>query len=291
MKPCQRCRNRVLACTTVAVLSALLGLPLQVSAQAQRTLAVCADPNNLPFSNDKLEGFENKIASLIAKELDATLRYTWSEQRGGFLRRTLLAHRCDVVMGVPSGLPEVSVTRPYYVSSYVFVSARDRNLHFDGFDDPALRNLKIGVEAISVEGANPPAVSALARRGLAGNVVGFTRADAEENESRAAKMIDAVAKRQIDAAILWGPFGGYFAKRYEGRLAVTPVTSDPQQPALPFSFPISLGVRQGDTKLQAELQDVLDRRQADIRAILEEYGVPLVPSPLTTALGDDRGAQ
>jgi quinoprotein dehydrogenase-associated probable ABC transporter substrate-binding protein len=264
----------------------MLWLLSQASARPQRVLAVCADPNNLPFSNNKLEGFENKIASLIAGEIQATLHYTWSEQRRGFLRRTLFANRCDVVMGVPPDLPGMSVTRPYYVSSYVFVSASDRNLHLDGFDDPVLRNLKIGMEAISVEGANPPPVSAVARRGLAGNVVGFSRADAEESESRAAKMIEAVANREIDTAILWGPFGGYFAKQYAGRLAVTPVASDPRQPTLPFSFPISLGVRKGDARLQAELQEVLDRRQADIRAILEEYGVPLVTPPVVTASGD-----
>jgi quinoprotein dehydrogenase-associated probable ABC transporter substrate-binding protein len=268
------------------MLVALLWWPPQASAQAQRLLAVCADPSNLPFSNDKLEGFENKIASLIAEELQATLRYTWSEQRRSFLRRTLLAHRCEVVMGVPPGLPGVEVTRPYYVSSYVFVSAHDRNLHLDGFDDPALRDLKIGVEAINVEGANTPPVNAVARRGLAGHVVGFSGADTEESESRAAKMIEAVANHEIDVAILWGPFGGYFAKRHAGRLVVTPIASDPQQPTLPFSFPISLGVRKGDVRLQAELQGVLDRRQADIRAILKEYSVPLVLTPVATAPGD-----
>lgn len=287
MKVCRQSKSCLLARATVAVLAALLWLSSPVSAQAAPVLTVCADPHNLPFSNDRGEGFENQIASLLAAELQATLRYTWSEQRRGFLRRTLLADQCDVVIGVPPGLPGVSITRPYYVSSYVFVSARERNVHPDGFDDPVLRHLKIGLEAIGVEGANTPPASALARRGLAGNVVGFSGADTENSDGRAAKMIEAVANHEIDAAILWGPFGGYFAKRYAGRLAVTSVVSDPQHPTLPFAFPISLGVRKDNDRLQSALQEVLDRRQADIRAILEEYGVPLIQSPVATAPGKD----
>jgi len=282
MKPYRFSRNHLFVRAIVSVLAATLWLPLQTSAQTQRKLAICAEPNNLPFSNDKLEGFENKIASLIANELQATLQYTWSEQRLGFLRRTLLANRCDVVMGVPPGLPGVLATRPYYESGYVFVSARDRNLQFDGFDAPGFRDLKIGLETIGNDGANPPPISAIARRGLAKNVVGFSGTDAG-NDGRAATMIDAVANHQIDAAILWGPFGGYFAKRHAGRLTVSLITPDPQQPTLPFSFPISIGVRKGDVRLQTELQEVLDRRKADIDALLEEYGVPLVPSSVAAA--------
>lgn len=282
MKPRLWNRNCIFLRVTLTAFLILPWCLSQATAQTQRLFTVCADPNNLPFSNDKLEGFENKIASLIAEELQATLHYTWSEQRRGFLRRTLLANRCDVVMGVPPGLPGVLITRPYYVSGYVFVSARDRNLQLDGFDAPVLRDLKIGLEAIGNDGANPPPVSAIARRGLASNVIGFSGADAD-SDGRAAKMVDAVANRQIDTAILWGPFGGYFAKRYAGRLAITLVTADPQQPTLPFSFPISLGVRKGDVDFQTGLQEVLDRRKVDIGAILEEYAVPIVPPSVVIA--------
>ncbi|HZP88443.1 MAG TPA: quinoprotein dehydrogenase-associated putative ABC transporter substrate-binding protein [Burkholderiales bacterium] len=271
-----RVRHGLCALGIAVLLAAPLCLPASTWAQSQRDLLVCADPNNLPFSNDKLEGFENKIASLIAEDLGAKVRYTWSDQRRGFLRRTLHAHRCDLVMGVPAGLPGVSITEPYYTSSYVFVWARERNLQLAGFDDPVLGELKIGLEAIGVEGANTPPASALARRGLTSHVVGFTKPEAGEIDTRAARIVDAVASKEIDTAIVWGPFGGYYAKRYADKLAIAPIVSDPKQPSLALAFSIALGVRSEDEAFKAELQGVLDRRHDEIRAILRDYGVPLV---------------
>ena len=137
-------------------------------ADGGRELAICADPSNLPYSNDREQGFENRIADLLAQDLNATLRYTWNLQRRSFLRRTLNAGACDVVIGSPAGLQGMAQTRPYYASSYVFVTARDRRLQLQGFDDPQLRGLKIGLQAVGAEGANtPPASSSPKRPGCA----------------------------------------------------------------------------------------------------------------------------
>jgi mxaJ protein len=217
--------------------TASFGAVCALAGEPQRELVVCADPNNLPFSNDKLEGFENKIAGLIAENLHASVSYTWQIQRRGFLRRTLQAGACDVVMGVPAaGLPEVSVTRPYYTSTYVFVSAKSRHLNLGSFDEPALPRLKIGLHAIGMEGTNTPPARALASRGIVGNIVGFSMWGEDGVENPQARVIDAVAAGEIDTAIVWGPFAGYFAKRYGDRLAVVPVAPDPRMPSLAFTF-------------------------------------------------------
>jgi mxaJ protein len=244
--------------------------------EPQRELLVCADPSNLPYSNQREEGFENRIASLIAQELQATLHYTWNMQRRSFLRRTLHAGECDVVIGVPVGLRGVLATRPYYTSSYVFISQRERRLQRLHFDDPALPRLKIGLQAVGAEGANTPPANSLATRGLVHNVVGFSMWAEEDVESPPERIIDAVAAGEIDTAIVWGPFAGYFGKRHGDRLEVHAVTADARLPAQAFSFEIALGVRKGETALRDELQAVLDRRQQDIQAILDEYAVPRV---------------
>lgn len=248
------------------------------AAGEDRELRVCADPNNLPFSNRRLEGFENKVAQLLADEIRATVRYTWHPQRRGFIRETLKAKACDLVVGVPTGSEMVLSTKPYYRSTYVFVSPTRRNLQLRSFDDPVLRRLKIGVEEVGSDGGNTPPAHALARRGLAGNIVGFKLWDVESVESPPGKIIDAVSSGAIDVAIVWGPFGGYFAKRHPaGSLEVVPVSpasSDP--PSIPFAYDISMGVRPGDTAFKSELEIILDRRRREIEGILEQYGVPLV---------------
>lgn len=284
-------RQLTVLCTASAIAFSL-GVGPTLSAEQKRELAVCADPNNLPFSNQKLEGFENKIASLIAADLHATLHYTWQIQRRGFLRRTLHAGACDLIMGVPAaGLPGVAATRPYYASTYVFVSAKKRNLNLGSFDEPALPKLKIGLHAIAADGVNTPPARALASRGIVDNIVGFSMWGEDGVADPQAKVIDAVAAGDIDTAIVWGPFGGYFAKRYPDQLAVTAVDPDPRLPTLAFTYSISLGVRQGDDGFKAELQKVLDRRRDNIQAILHDYGIPLVggePSAPRASLRQDK---
>lgn len=257
---------------------------------APRELAVCADPANLPYSNDRQEGFENRIASLIADDLHATLRYTWNVQRRSFLRRTLRAGECDVVIGLPVGLQGVAQSRPYYASTYVFVTARQRGLQqalqVQGFDAPALRTLKIGVQALGAEGANTPPAGALARRGIVDHVVGFPMWGEEDDETPQARIIDAVATGEIDVAVVWGPFAGYFARRHGDALQLTPALADSQQPALAFRYEMTLGVRRGDDALLAELQQTLDRHGPEIRAILNEYGIPQLPMGPPAAPGN-----
>ncbi|HEX8906143.1 MAG TPA: transporter substrate-binding domain-containing protein, partial [Longimicrobiaceae bacterium] len=139
-----------------------------------RELRVCADPNNLPFSNRAGQGFENRIAELVARDMGATVRYTWWPQRRGFFRETIRSGKCDVVIGVPTTLEMVAATRPYYRSSYVFISRKDRGLHLRSFDDPRLKTLKIGVQIAGDDGTNTPPVHALSRRGVVGNLKGYT---------------------------------------------------------------------------------------------------------------------
>jgi mxaJ protein len=260
---------------TVAI---LLGVSMATGGMAAqvRVLRVCADPDNLPFSNERLEGFENRIADLVAKDLNATVQYRWMPQRRGFIRLTLKAGECDLVMGVPSEYDLVLATTPYYRSTYVFVSAKSRHLQLRSFDDPLLRELKIGIHASAEDGYNQPPAHALARRGIVANIVGFKMFDDESVKNAQGRVIDAVANGDIDVAIVWGPFGGYFAKREKVDLEVTPVSPAIDPPSLPFAYDISMGVRKGEGALKSELEAILDRRRDDIRKILDEYGIPIV---------------
>lgn len=256
------------------VLAALLLSGAAVAADPTRELRVCADPDNLPFSNQRQEGFENQIAKIIARDLNASVQYTWSPQRGAFLGRTLMAHRCDVVMNVPSGYDAVLATKPYYTSSYVFVYAKSRGLELRSFDDPVLRKVRIGLQAFGDDGANAPPVHALARRGIVHNIAAFPLLGDDKNPPR--KIIDAVSAGQIDVAIVWGPFGGYYARRQTVALEVRPVSPSVDRPMLPFTFEMSMGVRPGETAFKDRLEGALDRRRHQIRKVLEAYGVPLV---------------
>jgi quinoprotein dehydrogenase-associated probable ABC transporter substrate-binding protein len=241
-----------------------------------RALRVCADPNNLPFSNQRLEGLENRLAELIARELNATVRYTWWAQRRGFFRNTLNAGLCDVVMGVPSNFALVLTTRPYYRSTYVFLMRQDRGYHIPSLDAPLLRDLKIGVHLIGDDYATPPPAHALAKRQIIHNVVGYSIYGDYREENPPARIIDAVVSGEIDVAIVWGPLAGYFARRQPVALTLVPVPPSPDLPSLPFVFAIAMGVRKHDVALKTELEAVLQQQQTAVQALLEEYGIPLV---------------
>jgi len=242
----------------------------------QPPLRVCADPNNLPFSNREGAGFENRIAQLLAADRHAPLEYTWWAQRRGFVRNTLEAGTCDLVIGVPSESTVVDTTLPYYRSSYVFVSRRDRGLSLASFDDPRLPQLRIGVQMIGDDFANTPPAHALARRGITRNVIGYPVYGDYSRSSPLSDIVLAVDRGELDAAVVWGPTAGYFARRSGGRLAVSAVSPDGDSPSLPFVFDISMGVRHNDPALRAEVNDFLRRRHADVDAILDEYGIPRV---------------
>jgi mxaJ protein len=237
---------------------------------------VCADPNNLPFSNRNQEGFENKLADLLARELHQRVVYTWWPQRRGFLRNTLQAGVCDVVMGVPAGYDPVLTTPPYYRSTYVFVYRKNAGYQVTSFDDPPLRTLKIGVHLIGDDYANSPPAHLLSTKGIVDNVVGYSVYGDYGEESPPGKIIAAVTAREIDVAIVWGPIAGYFAKKQEEPLAVVPVPANVASPSLPFAYSIALGVRRGDEKLKTKLAELLQRKTPEIQQILSDYGVPTV---------------
>jgi mxaJ protein len=237
-------------------------------------LRVCADPNNLPFSNEREEGFENRIARLIARDLGAEVRYTWWAQRRGFVRNTLGAGACDLIPGVPAGFEPVATTAPYYRSTYVFVTRRNDGPPVASFDDPRLRRLKVGVHLIGDDYSNPPPVAALARRGIVRNVVGYSIYGDYRQPDPPARLVEAVERGTVDVAIVWGPLGGYFARRHRS-LRATPVAAE-LDAGVPFAFSIAMGMRKTDTTLLRRVNEALVHRRGEIAKVLQEYGVPRV---------------
>jgi mxaJ protein len=239
-------------------------------------LRVCSDPNNLPFSNTARQGFENRIAELVGRELKRPVTYTWWAQRRGFVRNTLNAGDCDLVVGTSSGMEMLSTTRPYYKSSYVFVSRHDRHIAITSFDDPALGKLKVGVQLIGDDFSNTPPVHALSKRGMTKNLVGFTVYGDYRQPNPAARIVDAVVRGDVDVAVVWGPLAGYFAKHSSVALDLAPVTPAIDLPYTPFVFDISMGVRRGDSTFRKQIDEIITRRKPTIDSILVAYGVPLV---------------
>jgi mxaJ protein len=266
---------------TVAMLASPAGLCAGVT-DKDAVLAVCADPGNLPYSSTKLDGFENRIAALLASDMHRTLRYAWAPQRRNFFGRTLLAGACDVVISVPAtlplSLPAIATTRPWFTSTYVAVTRTADNLHFTGFDDAWLKSARIGLQLIDGGDVNPPPAMALSRRGITNNITGFSPWNSDEDAPQA-RIVDAVAHNAIDVALVWGPFGGYFAKRYGDTLKLETVTNDPATPGLAFTFPMAAAVRRDDTALKDALQSALDRNATKIAAILRDYNIPIVEPP------------
>jgi quinoprotein dehydrogenase-associated probable ABC transporter substrate-binding protein len=204
----------------------------------RRLLRICADPNNLPFTNDRLEGFENKIAAIVAHDLKADVLYVWRAQRRGFFRQSLKEGNCDMVMGVPAHFERALSTDPYYTSTYCFVTRKNDKLPLKSMDDPLLRDLKIGVQIVGDDGVNTPPAHALAARGIVDNLVGFTLYGDYALPNPPARVLDAVARGDIDVAVVWGPLAGYFAKREPVELSVMPRLRPPSTAqATPSCFP------------------------------------------------------
>jgi mxaJ protein len=262
--------------------AAFAGLLVIACGVQARELRVCADPNNLPFSNEAGEGFENKIVSLVAQELNTEIRYTWWAQRRGFLRNTLKAETCDLVTGLPANLEGVRTTTPYYRSSYVFVTRTD-GPDVQSFNDPVLHQVKIGVHLIGDDGSNTPPAHALSRRGIIDNVRGFMIYGDYNDPNPPARIIEALGKGEIDVAIVWGPLGGYFAEREGVPLKVTPVRPVFDGPQLPMIFDISMAVRKENETLRQEVDAALARRRPEVDAILAAYGVPRLDAGLEQA--------
>ena len=282
MKSARRFSTRWLL--TAAFAALVIGLSHTAVAQSTtappHVLRVCADPNNLPYSNERQEGFENRIAELVAREMKAELRYVWWAQRRGYIRNTLRAGLCDVFIGMPTGLDMVLVTRPYYRSTYAFVTKRS-GPRIASLDDPRLKRLRVGVQIIGDDFANAPPAEALTHRGIVKNVRGYTVIGNYREPNPPSRIVRAVANGEVDVAVVWGPLAGYFARKSSVPLRVVPVSPEVDVPYLPFVFDIAMGVRRGETALRDSLDAVIARRQHDIDRILADYGVPRADTPAT----------
>jgi mxaJ protein len=248
-----------------------LSTALCCSAASRPTVRVCADPNNLPFSNDTEQGLENKLAQIIAHELSADLKYVWFSERKNFLKNSLDAGLCDAVLGVPVDMDDALLTRPYYRSTYVMVTRADRGLKIESLYDSQLKDLRIGLHIVEDDYAPPGHL--LAAQGLSAQIVGYSLYGAYRETNPPARLIDAVAKNEVDLAIVWGPFAGYFAKKAPVHLALQPVSPIRFQ-MIPFTYSIGVAVRKGEVALLSAIQQVLDKECQRIGALVKEYDFP-----------------
>jgi len=263
--------SSVCSSTLIAV---VLGTIVAAGAPAA-PLRVCADPNNMPYSNRAQQGFENRLATMVARELHRPLAYYWFPQRRAFVRETLDAGQCDLIMGVPRQYGRVLPTRAYYSSSYAFVSRADRQLEIRSLDDPRLRTLTIGIQITGDDYENPPAAQALAARHIVNNVRGFSVYGDYSRPDPQRAIVDAVARSEVDLAIVWGPQAGFFAKHEPVKLRVDPIAAHRDGAALSFAFDIAMGVRRDAVALRDQLDDVIARDLPQIHQLLAEYRVPL----------------
>ena len=269
----------------IAAVLALAGtsaFPVRLTAQTLRPnvekpgiIRVCADPDNMPLSNQKGEGFEQKIAELIAKEWNAKVEYAWWPVRRGFFARALNGRYCDLAIEAPPGLDIASVTKPYFRSGYVFVTRKDSGLDIKSLADPRLKKLRIGVNLLNSDAENTPPAMALSKYGVVGNLRGYSTF--YTSTERPEDIVNDVATKDIDVAIVWGPLAGYFAKQSPVPLSLRPLAERDSLSDLPFRFDIGMAVRRKDGALRDSLQKVLDRKGPEIQAILKEYGVPVFP--------------
>src|ERR1700704_2168241 len=234
-----------------------------------KVLRVCADPRNLPFSNDKGEGFENKLGELFAEKLQKKLDYTYFPQAVGFVRMTLAAHRCDVIMGFPQGDDLVQGTNPYYRTAYALVAKQGSGLEdVATLEDARLKDKRIGIVA-----GTPPATN-MAVAGLMMNARPYQLMIDTRVDSSAAAMIKDLVSGEIDAGVLWGPMAGYYAKQASPPLHVTPLVKETSGPRL--AFRIGMGVRPADQNWKRQLNRLIQENQPAINKILLEFGVPLL---------------
>ncbi len=263
-------------CRTLKALLVLAAWCLGAAAApaTARVLRVCADPNNLPYSNAARAGFENRIIELVASEMGADVEYVWRAQRRGYVREALNGGQCDVLPGVASNLETVLTTRPYYRSSYVFVWRADRPLALSSLDDRRLGDLIIGVQMVGDDFSNTPPAHALARRGRIANVRGYMIYGDYSTDTPQAPILRAVEGGAIDVAIVWGPLAGYFSQHAMTPLALAPVEPAVDPPGLPMTFEISMGVRRSDAALRGEINRALIAATPEIQRVLNQYGVP-----------------
>jgi quinoprotein dehydrogenase-associated probable ABC transporter substrate-binding protein len=245
------------------------GRDLSIELVDPKVLRVCADPRNLPFSNEKGEGFENKLAEFFAAKLEKKLDYTYFPQATGFVRVTLGAHRCDVIMGFPQGDDLVQGTNPYYRTAYALISRQGSGLDdVDTLEDTRLKGKHIGVVA-----GTPPATN-MAAAGLMSTAKPYPLMIDTRVDSSAEAMINDLNKGDIDAGILWGPMAGFYAKKANPPLHVTSLVKEKTGPQLVYR--IGMGVRRADQNWKRQLNRLIQENQPAINKILLDYGVPLL---------------
>lgn len=275
------------ATTTPAVIS----LPPSTNGRTAEGLGqagiftVAADPNDLPFSNEKGEGFENKIAELVAKDMGVKLEYQWRAQRRGFVRETLKAGTADAMMGVPTSVDMTLPTIPYYRSTYAFVY-RSKGPAVRSFDDPRIKQVKVGIELTGDSGT--PAAYALAKRGVVDNLVGYTVYADYARANPTARVVEAVASGEVDVAVVWGPLAGYFAPLQKEPLMVAPLQVE-RDGEVPLAFNMSMGVSRDNKALKARLDEIIVRRRGEIEKILDGYGVPRLTIAAPAGRGEPKG--
>ena len=234
-----------------------------------KVLRICADPRNLPFSNEKGEGFENKVGELLADKLQKRLDYMFFPQATGFVRMTLGSHRCDVIMGFPQGDELAQATNPYYRTAYAIVAKQGSGLEeVTTLEDERLKGKHIGIVA-----GTPPATN-MAIAGLMGNAKPYPLMIDTRYDSSAEAMINDLAKGEIDAGVLWGPMAGFYAKKSNPPLHVTPLVKETTGPKLVYR--IGMGVRSADQAWKRQLNRLIQENQPAINKILLDYGVPLL---------------
>ncbi|HML91982.1 MAG TPA: quinoprotein dehydrogenase-associated putative ABC transporter substrate-binding protein [Methyloceanibacter sp.] len=250
-------------------IAAVLGLGGALAAEAD-VLRVCADPGNLPFSNDKGEGFENKLAELLAERLGRELSYTWFTENTGYVPNTIGKDACDIVMGYAQGTGLIEDTNPYYYASYVLITRAgdDRLKDIASLSDPRLKSKRIGLVA-----RTPPA-SILAMHGLIANAKPFDFRSGESQSLVAQEMIAEIGSGELDAGILWGPVGGYYAARSGVPLVVVPLIKESAGPTTVYG--ITLGVRPNDPSFKHQVNKVLADNRDEIEALLQAYDVPVL---------------
>lgn len=263
-------------CLKTAVAAAVLG-GLASGATIARELRVCADPDNLPYSHRNGQGFENELMRLVGREIGADVTFVWEHQWRGYVRKTLRARVCDVIPGMAVGMERARLTRPYYASSYAFVT-RNGEKPVRSFSELS-NDMKIGVQLIGDDGINTPPVEELSARGITANVKGYmVWGQSPAHGTPLESIVRAVADGSVDVAIVWGPQAGYFATR-EGAapLSVVAVPST-EKTVQPMHFEIAMGVRRDDEALAAELDAALAKLEPEIDALLVEYGIPRTDS-------------
>jgi quinoprotein dehydrogenase-associated probable ABC transporter substrate-binding protein len=256
----------------VSAQGAGVGGDLELELVDPKVLRVCADPANLPFSNDKGEGFENKLAELLAAKLHKSIAYAWYPQSTGFVRNTLGARRCDLIPGFPQGDELVQNTNPYYRTAYALVVRPDSDLaDVDTLGDPRIKEKRIGIVA-----GTPPATY-LAVYGEMAKAKPYPLVVDTRVDSSAQAMIKDLASGEIDAGVLWGPMAGYYAKQANPPMRVTLLLKEPAGPRFPpLTFRMAMGVRASDQNWKRDLNRLIAENQAEINQLLTEFGVPLL---------------